>query len=282
MLPLELQEWLFNEGYDWQTEESVSGGDSCANLVCRHSNGEAVFVKYMGSAPPNFFECESEGLAYLSQISNVRTPKVFAFGSTYLVLEYIRPNQHVPDFWEQLGQQLASIHEFTRDQYGFVNDNYCGLTHQVNTLTDNGVEFFAKYRLLGLAEKAFDRRLLAIGDLQAIESLCLRLDNIIPYQPPSLLHGDLWSGNVHVSDLGRPVFIDPAVYFGWAEIDIAMTRLFGGFDKRFYEAYNEARPLEHGWQGRLDLYNLYPLLNHLLLFGQSYLPKVRQILSVYE
>ena len=282
MLPLELQEWLYNEGYDWQEDDSVSGGDSCANLICRHPNGESIFVKYMVSAPPNFFESESEGLAYLSQISNVRTPKVFAYGKSFLVLEYIRPNQHVPDFWEQLGQQLASIHEFTRDQYGFVNDNYCGRTHQVNTLTESGSEFFAKYRLLNLAEKAFDGGLLAIGDLQAIESLCLRLDNIVPYQQPSLLHGDLWSGNVHVSEVGRPVLIDPAVYFGWAEIDIAMTKLFGGFDHRFYKAYTEARPLEQGWEGRLDLYNLYPLLNHLLLFGQGYLPKVRHVLSTYS
>lgn len=281
MLPLELQEWLFNEGYDWQNEESVSGGDSCANLICRHPSGESVFVKYMEAAPVNFFECESEGLAYLSQISNVRTPKVYAYGASYLVLEYICPNQHVPDFWEQLGQQLASIHNFTRDQYGFVNDNYCGLTHQVNTPTENGAAFFAEHRLLSLAEKAFDRGLLAIGDLQAIESLCLQLDSIVPDQKASLLHGDLWSGNVHVSELGRPVLIDPAVYFGWAEIDIAMTRLFGGFDKRFYDAYIEARPLEKGWEGRIDLYNLYPLLNHLLLFGQSYLPKVRQVLSVF-
>ena len=239
MLPLELQQWLYNEGYDWHTDESVSGGDSCANLVCRHPNGDTIFVKYMGSAPPNFFECESEGLAYLSQISNIRTPKVFACSSTFLVLEHIRANQHVPDFWEQLGHQLASVHQFTRGQYGFVNDNYCGLTHQVNTLTDDASTFFAEYRLLSLAEKAFDGGLLAIGDLQAIESLCLRLDNIIPEQPASLLHGDLWSGNVHVSEVGRPVLIDPAVYFGWAEIDIAMTRLFGGFDKRFYDAYIE-------------------------------------------
>lgn len=281
MLPLELQEWLFNEGYDWQLDESISGGDSCSNIICRKPDGVSVFVKYMDAPPSNFFQCESDGLAYLSQVSNVRTPEVYACGQSYLALEYIPAKQHAPNFWELLGRQLAGVHELARDQYGFINDNYCGRTLQVNTWTDDPYAFFAEYRLLNLAEAAFDRRLLAVGDLQAIESLCLRLSNIVPYQPASLLHGDLWSGNVHVSEDGLPVFIDPAVYFSWPEIDIAMTRLFGSFDQRFYDAYTEVRSLEQGWEGRLDLYNLYPLLNHLLLFGQSYLPKVRDILAKY-
>lgn len=289
MLPLELQEWLFNEGYDWHEESFSFGGDTCANLICypvkgkgRASNSnDPVFVKYMGSPPPNFFQCESEGLDYLSQVSNVRTPKVYAYGETYLVLEYIKPQQYAPNFWELLGEQLASVHELTRDEFGFINDNYCGVTRQINTLNEDGFEFFAQQRLLVLAEKAYDKGLLAVGDLQAIEALCLRLDNIVPPQAASLLHGDFWSGNVHVSADGLPVFIDPAVYFSWPEIDLAMTKLFGGFDKRFYEAYQGVRKLEQGWEGRLELYNLYPLLNHLILFGDSYLPKVRDILARY-
>jgi len=281
MLPLELQDWLYNEGFDWQDEDGIAGGDSCANIVCHHRDGDPVFIKYMDSPPPNFFECESEGLAYLSQVSNIRTPKVYACGQSYLVLEYIRPNQHVPDFWEQLGEQLASVHQLTRSQSGFVNDNYCGRTLQVNTWTDDPFQFFSECRLLPLAEAAYDARLLAVGDLQAVEALCFRLPNLVPDQPASLLHGDLWSGNVHVSEQGRPVLIDPAVYFAWPEIDLAMTRLFGSFDRRFYDAYQGVRSLEKGWEARLDLYNLYPLLNHLLLFGQSYLPKVRSILAQF-
>ncbi|MCH2159893.1 MAG: fructosamine kinase family protein [Oleiphilaceae bacterium] len=281
MLPLELQEWLFNEGYDWQDEQTVLGGDTCANIVCSHRSEPPVFIKYMASAPPSFFQCEAEGLSYLSSVSNVCTPDVYAYGQSYLVLEYIRPNQLSKDFWEQLGVQLAAIHSLTRDEYGFVNDNYCGRTVQSNKLTKDPFNFFAEQRLMVLAEKAFDLNFLAVGDLQAIEALCLRLDNIVPYQLASLLHGDLWSGNVHSNQLGLPVFIDPAVYYGWAETDIAMTRLFGAFDQRFYDAYQSVCPMEQGWEGRLDLYNLYPLLNHLVLFGQSYLPKVRDVLAKY-
>lgn len=281
MLPLELQEWLYNEGYQWREEATVSGGDSCANVICKHPSGGEAFVKYMDAARPDFFECEADGLAYLSQISNVKTPKVLAYGRSFLALEYIRPNQLCPDFWDQLGVQLASIHSITSDQYGFLNDNYCGRTRQVNTLMEDGWQFFAEFRLMHLIEIAFDRRLAAIGDLQAMEALCLRLGELIPYQKASLLHGDLWSGNIHANEGGLPVLIDPAVYFSWPEIDIAMTRLFGRFDQRFYDAYLEAHPLEQGWEGRLELYNLYPLLNHLILFGESYLPKVRDILARY-
>jgi protein-ribulosamine 3-kinase len=281
MLPLELQEWLYNEGYDWSEADAVSGGDTSANVVCKHPKAESIFVKYMDSAPPDFFQCEAEGLSYLSSVSNVRTPKVLAYGRSYLALEYIRPNQHVATFWEELGRELALIHEIKRDQSGFINDNYCGRTRQLNTLNSDPWQFFAECRLLPLAERAYDRSLLAVQDLQAIESLCLRLSSLIPDQGACLLHGDLWSGNVHVSEQGLPVLIDPAIYFSWPEIDLAMTTLFGRFDERFYKAYQEVKPLERGWAGRLDLYNLYPLLNHLLLFGSVYLPKVRAVLAEY-
>jgi len=281
MLPLELQEWLYNEGFQWDGHNAEEGGDSCANVVCTNQSGGRIFVKYMDAAPLDFFESEAEGLAYLSQVSNVRTPKVLAHGRCFLVLEYIRQNQLSSDFWEQLGLQLGSIHTLTRDQFGFVNDNYCGRTRQINTLSDDGWHFFAEQRLMTLAEMAFDRRAAAIGDLQAMEALCLRLEELIPPQPASLLHGDLWSGNVHSNEDGLPVLIDPAVYFSWPEIDIAMTTLFGRFDQRFYEAYLDVHPLEQGWESRLELYNLYPLLNHLVLFGESYLPKVRDILARY-
>lgn len=283
MLPLELQEWLYNEGFEWNLDTTgIEGGDICQNTLCTDLSGETIFVKYMDSPPSGFFQCEAEGLAYLSDISNVRTPKVYASGKHFLVLEYIKPMQHAADFWEQLGHQLANIHNVSRDQSGFINDNYCGTTLQKNTPDSDPYRFFVDNRILSLAERACDRGLLNIGDLQALEAICLRLPNLIPDQAAGLLHGDFWVGNVHVSETGLPVFIDPAVYFSWPEIDLAMTSLFGGFDPRFYEAYQEVRALELGWRERLDLYNLYPLLNHLLLFGKSYLSRVRASISRYS
>jgi fructosamine-3-kinase len=283
MLPLDLQEWLFNEGFEWSLDAvSIEGGDICQNILCTDSSGETIFVKYMDSPPPGFFQCEAEGLSYLAGITNVRTPKVYASGRHFLVLEYIKPMQHAPDFWEQLGHQMASIHSVSRDHFGFLNDNYCGTTLQRNTPDSDPYRFFSENRILSLAERANDRGLLNIGDLQALEAICLRLSNLVPEQAAGLLHGDLWVGNVHVSETGQPVLIDPAVYFAWPEIDLAMTSLFGGFDERFYSAYQEFRPLELGWRERLDLYNLYPLLNHILLFGSAYVSRLRESITRYS
>lgn len=281
MLPRDLENWLSAAAFYPLHDTAVAGGDTCSNLVCENTKGDRLFVKFLDNAPANFFQCEEEGLSYLQLVSNVKTPTVHAYGDNFLALSYISPKHHSPDYWETLGRQLALIHSLTRDLHGFANDNYCGKRIQLNRQHTDGYEFFITNRLLPLAELALDQRLMDVSDLQAIESLCHRLETLVPEQPASLLHGDLWSGNVHVSEKGQPVFIDPAVYFSWAEIDLAMTRLFGGFDKRFYDAYEEVRPLERGWRQRIHLYNLYPLLNHLLMFGSGYLGQVRGILSRY-
>jgi fructosamine-3-kinase len=282
MLPQDLDNWLSAAAFYPLHDTVVDGGSICRNVVCENTTGDRLFVKYLDEAPANFFQCEAEGLSYLQSASNVKTPKVHACGANFLALSYIPPKHHSADYWETLGRQLALIHSLTRDLHGFANDNYCGNRVQLNRQHKDGYEFFISNRLLPLAESALDRRLIDVSDLQAIESLCLRLDALVPEQPASLLHGDLWSGNVHVSEKGQPVFIDPAVYFSWAEIDLAMTRLFGGFDQRFYDAYEEVRPLERGWRQRIHLYNLYPVLNHLLMFGAGYLGQVRGILSRYS
>lgn len=283
MWPEALQAWCVANGYGEQPGRQALSGGSISQAWRVSAPAQAdLFIKCHTQAPKGFFEAEAEGLAYLHHNANVRVPEVLAIGECFLVLEYLQPAPANADFWQTLGRQLATLHACTREEFGFLNDNYCGLTPQKNTFHRDGYGFFAEQRLWPLAHRAHAEALLAPGDLADLEQLIRRLPSLIPAQPASLLHGDLWSGNIHTSSAGEPVFIDPAVYFAWAEIDLAMTELFGGFPDSFYAAYEEVRPLEIGWRERVDVYNLYPLLNHLVLFGQAYLPRVRQVLRQYS
>jgi fructosamine-3-kinase len=180
-----------------------------------------------------------------------------------------------------LGRGLAALHRQEQPEFGFGADNYCGSTPQANPLMQDGWEFFARHRLLALAKPAQQRRLLNSAELRQVEDVAGRLADWIPAQPAVLLHGDLWSGNIHCDSRGLPALIDPACYWGWAEADLAMTTLFGGFDPRFYATYLECSGMQADWRERAPLYNLYHLLNHLLLFGGVYLDQVKQVLNRY-
>ncbi len=147
---------------------------------------------------------------------------------------------------------------------------------------EDGYAFFAEQRLIYQARLAFDSRLLDERETRRVAALAQRLPELIPEQPASLIHGDLWSGNAVTDSAGGPALIDPAAHYGWAEAELGMTSLFGGFPSRFYEAYDQDRSLQPGWRERLPLYNLYHLLNHLNLFGAGYLGQVRSILSRYD
>ncbi len=283
MWPEALQAWMVSNGYGRQPRrQALSGGSISQAWQVSAPGKDALFVKVNEQAPQGFFEAEAEGLAYLHHSANVHVPQVQAIGAQFLILDYLKPAPARTDFWLTLGRQLAALHGCTRKEFGFFNDNFCGSTPQRNSFHSDGYTFFAEQRLWPLANFAHAQALLAPGDLADLERLIQRLPEHIPGQPASLLHGDLWSGNIHTSPRGEPVFIDPAVYFGWAEIDLAMTVLFGGFPDTFYDAYQEVRPLEPGWRRRLDVYNLYPLLNHLVLFGGAYLPRVRQVLQQFS
>jgi len=279
VFPADLKLWLRANGVAQDSpRQSVSGG-CISEALCIESPQGALFVKFGQEVPTRFYEAEAEGLDYLHQASNLRVPDVLAYGEHFIVMNYIRSAPHRGDFWEQLARQLAGLHDCQRQQFGFINDNFCGETPQINTLDEDGHRFFAERRLLYQARLAADAGLLGSKEQADIHRLCRRLPELVPEQPASLLHGDLWSGNIHASETGEPVFIDPAVYFGWAETDLAMTRLFGGFPESFYDAYTEVRALESGWRERLEIYQLYPLLNHLNLFGGSYLASVQTILK---
>ncbi|GAB3932860.1 fructosamine kinase family protein [Larkinella terrae] len=241
------------------------------------------FVKWNPDESIDMFEWEARGLDLLRSTEAVYIPEVIGYGKyrdkTYLVLEYIDPVVAKPTYWESFGQSLALLHSHTQSKYGLSFDNYIGSLPQSNTLTDNGITFYIEQRLQPLAGMAYYKGLISKTLYDKFQKLYLRLPDLLPVERPALLHGDLWSGNVMVNEQGDATLIDPAVYYGLREAELAFTTLFGGFDERFYDAYDEAFPMEDGFQERVPIYNLYPLLVHLNLFGTGYLSGIERVLN---
>ena len=261
--------------------EPVSGGCINETGVIQLTNGNKLFLKLHPGAPENFFSAEAYGLEALRANTNLCVPNVIHADTDFLLLEDLGDGTPVTEFWRLLGLGLAQLHSTTYPTFGLEVDNYCGRTPQTNSPSADGYAFFAKHRLIALADNASRKALLDNNDLQRVSSLADNLHNYIPHQPAVLIHGDLWSGNVHCDNEGYPALVDPACYRGWAEADLAMTVLFGGFHQDFYQAYEEASSIAHDWRHRSPLYNLYHLLNHLVLFGTGYLGQVKNVLDRY-
>ena len=253
---------------------AVGGG--CINeCVQWPSSAGPLFVKLADPDRRDMFEAEAEGLRELERAAAVRVPRVLglgvAAGHAFLALEWIDFGRATPQGEARLGEQLAALHAVTAPRHGWHRDNTIGATPQRNDWTVEWPDFFARHRLgcqLDLAERhGHGGRWLERG-----RALCEQLDAFFSgHRPqPSLLHGDLWGGNWAMAVDGAPVLYDPAVYFGDREADLAMTYLFGGFGRAFYDAYHAAWPLDPGAGTRRDLYNLYHVLNHLNLFGGGY------------
>ena len=269
---------------------SVPGGD--INRAFRVDlEGKAVFVKTNRRKNLSFFEAEAEGLAAIACTNAIRVPEVFAAGTdsrygSFLMMEWSEGRKE-RDFFQNFGRNLASMHradttDFVRDgRFGFLHDNYIGSNRQTNSPADSWIDFFRDSRLspqFRMADSWFDSQ-----DRKAASRLMDHLGDYLPEPEfPSLLHGDLWNGNYLVGSDGSAWLIDPAAYVGCFEADIAMTELFGGFPRDFYAAYGEVNPLLPEYKERRDLYNLYHLLNHLNLFGGSYLSSVRSIIRRYS
>lgn len=249
-------------------------------------DGASMVVKVnQSNRYPGMFAAESAGLQMLRSYVNV--PQVLGLhhhnGHDFLVLEDLGDGSsaHIKaDFFTSLGEQLAQMHEIPQTAFGLHHDNYIGSLPQSNTAHNEWSLFFQHERLTPLVKKAFDAGLLTKAHLRQFECLYSMLPTLFPKEPPALLHGDLWSGNVHCSQAGNAFFVDPAVYIGHREMDLAMTRLFGGFSDSFYDAYQTIYPLEKGWENRVALCNIYPNLVHLVLFGKGYLSGVERGLSV--
>lgn len=265
-------------GAEFSHVEHLSGGSISTACAVYFHDRPPVFVKHNAAVPSDFFAAEAAGLRALAHGGTLRVPEVLFSGRDRIVLELIDSAAPNAGYWNALGEGLAELHSRPVRCFGFDSDNYCGSTPQPNATSDNGYHFFAAQRLRFQARLAYDSGKLLKNDVAAMDGLISRLPELIPEQPPSLIHGDLWSGNVISDENGDPVLIDPAAHWGWAEADIAMTQLFGGFAAQFYGAYQQTRPLLAGWRDRVPLYNLYHLLNHLNLFGSSYYHDVSKIL----
>jgi protein-ribulosamine 3-kinase len=256
---------------------SSVGGGSINTACVVHAGGASWFAKWNERPLPRQFEAEAAGLdAMRAAGSGLVIPEVIAFddtpGQAFLLIEHLRPGRRVADFDDHLGRGLAALHRTTHTQgFGFALDGYCGATPQPNPWTASWSDFYVEHRLhhqIGLAA----RRGAGRREVQLLEAAAERARTLIDDdEPPALLHGDLWSGNLHVAPDGTPSLIDPAAYFGHREAELGMMALFGGFTQRVWDVYDEARPLRDGWRERLDLYTLYHVLNHYALFGGGYL-----------
>lgn len=264
--------------------QQASGGGCINSTYTIRDAGRAYFVKLNSANLSDMFAAEAEGLSEIAASNSIRVPEVICTGisanQAYLVLEQLDLGQGKSNSHEQLGRELAQMHRYTADQYGWHRDNTIGSTPQQNNQTNDWIQFWREQRLgfqLSLAAaNGHGGRLQQSG-----EQLLADVEAFFSGHTPkaALLHGDLWSGNYAFSSDGTPLIYDPAVYYGDRETDLAMTELFGGFNARFYQAYEEAYPLDTGYPQRKALYNLYHVLNHLNLFGGGYLSQAESMLG---
>ena len=269
----------------------LGGGCIADAAVATFADGSRAFVK-RAAGDPLMFECEAEGLRELAEADALRVPEVLAVSNEALVLEFISQAAPCADFFADFGRRFALLHQSRGPVCGFRQDNFIGATpqpnHPLNGTFEEAVDsdgsdwprFFLERRLRFQVSLAADNghghelsRLLDRAESRIVELLSADIEK------PSLLHGDLWGGNYIVDDKGKACLIDPAVYYGHREADLAMTRLFGGFHADFYAAYQEAWPLAEGHHERLPIYQVYHLLNHLNLFGSAYYNRSRAILD---
>lgn len=263
-------------------------GGGCIHQVFQLTTEKrAYLLKWNLSPLEGMFEVEARGLQLLAASDAIRVPQVLAVNAqpAFILLEWIDPAGHSSGWdHERLGHQLAALHRSSAPQtYGLDHDNFIGSSPQINSWRPNWVDFFRENRLHPQVKLAMEHGYLTGAQLHKLSRICDRLDRWIDerFVLPSLLHGDLWAVNVLCDPAGQPVLIDPAVYYGDREAELAFTGLFGGFTSRFYQAYNESWPLDPGYSERRDLYNLYPLLNHLNIFGPAYLRQVSTIIDRY-
>jgi protein-ribulosamine 3-kinase len=267
------------------SETAVGGGSINETFRLSTSIG-SYFLKYnYADRFPGMFESEARGLEILRNGGPLTVPSVIGFDKTdkysFLLLELINPSPKVSGFWEDFAKGLAVLHRNTSEYYGLDHDNYMGSLSQCNRQHSDWYNFFIEERLEKQLKLGRDNGEIPSSIVHHFEKLYHLFPEIIPNEPPALLHGDLWSGNFMTGPDGKACLIDPAVYYGHRESDIAMTQLFGGISSEFYTAYNRVFPLIKGWEKRVDILNLYPLLIHVNLFGGGYLGQVKRIVEQF-
>lgn len=264
---------------------SLGGGCIANSQIIETVSGEKYFLKSYGNNNA-ILQNEANGLSELAKSKAIRIPKVIAVTDNFLLLEFVETGRRKRDFSELFGKEFAKMHRTTSDNFGFFENNFIGSSPQINVPTNNSnswLDFFWENRLL-YQFKLAEQNGYANSEFRNLFS---KLENKLPSiiegteEKPTLLHGDLWGGNFMVDENSNPVLIDPAVYYGHREADLAMTKLFGGFDENFYSAYNEEYPLQDDWEYRINLYMLYHVLNHLNIFGSGYYSQVISIVKKY-
>jgi protein-ribulosamine 3-kinase len=249
------------------------------------SKEKSFFVKVNDSKSSGMFESEIEGLTLLKEKSDFKIPipvKCENYpGNSILILEYISSGAKTNNFFSTFGKTLADLHRNSHFKFGLENDNYIASLRQSNRQHQRWISFFVEERLDKQLKLAVDGKKVNASFRMRFEKIYDKLNDLIPEEKPALLHGDLWSGNILSTEQETPCIFDPAVYYGHREIDIAMTKLFGGFSDLFYQSYNEAFKMENNWEERMDIHNLYPLMVHVNLFGGGYIDQVEKIIKKF-
>lgn len=286
MIPAELSTHL-SEILNLEIKKSYSVSGGSINRAAKISTNRGdLFLKWNNNAPDDFFEKEADGLKRLDSAETaLLIPNVISSGNPkdgrpgYLLMEFIEEGRSGDSF--EFGRNLSKMHQTNADQFGLEVDNYIGSLPQSNNRHDNWINFFVKERIIPQIQMAVDSGKLSSGIFQNWERLSTKLNEIFPSAKSSLLHGDLWGGNYLFNSEGKAVLIDPAVYYGHPEMDLAFTKMFGGFSGDFYEGYESETPLAPGFSKRVPIYNLYPLLVHVNLFGGHYISQFNSILRKF-
>ncbi|HUR10389.1 MAG TPA: fructosamine kinase family protein [Flavitalea sp.] len=265
---------------------SVGGGSINQAFKLTAVTGELFFCKVNSSTRfPFMFQKEVNGLESLAATKTIRVPKTLFCDITnqqqVLVMEWIAPGKPADSFWKTFGMQLAALHHVNKNKFGFNEDNYMGSIEQKNVWHEKWIDFFREQRLIPQVKMAIDKAMLSKSHAGRFEKLYQKLEEIFSPESPCVVHGDLWSGNFLCSESGEPILIDPAVHYGNRHSDLAMTTLFGGFEKEFYTSYSYYYPLPPDAARQWRICNLYPLLIHLNLFGKSYLPDIIGTIDAY-
>jgi protein-ribulosamine 3-kinase len=261
----------------------LAGG--CINQAVRvdTSSGQ-FFIKWNAPGLSAMFEAEAKGLDILAKAGAIRVPEVYYYGyndaCSYLILEFVEREAQAKNFWKNFGTALSMLHRNTKPRFGLDFNNYIGSLPQQNQLNESWIDFFIQNRLEAQLKIGLNKGSIDPETEQDLQQLYKKLRDLLPEEKPSLIHGDLWSGNFIVA--GQVCLIDPATYYGNREAEIAFTKLFGGFDQEFYDSYEDSFAITAGFEERSDIYNLYPLLVHVNLFGGSYLNQIKRILEKFR